>query len=268
MSSRPFTRLALPLAALLLVSCEDAQGPEPDQVLADEVAQVAGSLVAGDLVAMQGQGVPGFGVIGMLFPPMWSGMPRCGGATPCAPATHEGLLHERTITFFDGSGAEQAAYDSLTTAAIRFQVSVTGSIERFDWSAELEREHDLTLSGLVGTETQATWNGSGTGRMIRSATRDGMVRTSLVETTSVVDDVVVPRGTATYWPLAGSITQTHRVTRETVQGTVSVVRTAVISFDGTRYAQLTIGDRTYAIDLARRGLPMPERLRRRAGTQG
>jgi hypothetical protein len=253
--------LALFAAALLLTSCEDTQGPATTDPLEDEIADVAGSLAANDVLAMQGQGMPGFGTPGQLFPPMFAGMPPCGGATPCPEAERDGLTHSRTITFFDGDGAEQPAYDSLATASIRFQLAVTGTLVREYCSADIERDHDLVLSGLAGVETQATWNGSGSTSMLRTCTYQDGVRTADIETTSVVDDVVVPRGTTQHWPLSGSITQTHRVVRDVLGGTATVERTAVITFNGTRYAELVIGGRTFTIDLAQRGERMPRRQR-------
>lgn len=248
--------LALTGAAVLLAACADTQGPADEAALEDDVAIVAGSLVDGDVLAMHGQGMAGFGVPGTLFPALLPGTPRCGGATACPEGHEAGRTWTRTITFFDAGGAEQAAYDSLTTASIHFELAMSGSIEREYWSATMEREHDLVLAGLEGSETQATWNGTGASHVTRSRHDDGgTVRTYDVATTSLIENVVVPRGTLPNWPLSGTITQQHTVTREGPQGTVTVERTAVITFDGTRYALLTIGDRSFTIDLARRGLP-------------
>jgi hypothetical protein len=260
MSTKPYIRLVLSAVVILLAACEDTSGPVAQPALEDDVALVAGSLIDGDVVAMQGQGLAGFGVPGMLFPVLRSGTPPCGGTEPCPEGHRDGRTWTRTVTFFDAAGAEQPAYDSLATASIRFQLAMSGSLANEYWSASVARAHDLVLTGLEGSETQATWNGTGSAHITRSRHEDGsVVRTYEIETTSLIEDVVVPRGTAPHWPLSGTITQQHTVTRAGPQGTVSVTRTAVITFDGTRYALLTIGERTFTIDLALRGRTRSDR---------
>ena len=64
---------------------------------------------------------------------------------------------------------------------------------------------------------------------------------------SVIENIVMPHplGEET-WPLSGTITRTI-VIEGTPNGTEE--RTEVVTFNGTRYATLTVGDETYQIDL-------------------
>jgi len=68
-----------------------------------------------------------------------------------------------------------------------------------------------------------------------------------VTATSVIKDVVMPHPLgAETWPLSGTITRTM-VIEGAPSGTEE--RTGVVAFNGTQYATLTIGEKTYQIDL-------------------
>ncbi len=212
--------------------------------------------------AIPGAGFPGLGAPGLLLSPL-GGHGGCGpqhrsGATCSGRAN--GLDVSRTVTFYDASGAEQAAYDSLTTASIRLQTSVSGTVARGPWSATVDRESDVTVSGLAGQETTATWNGTGTSTITRSRHTDGgAARTYDMTGSTTVADLVAPRPhTSGAWPLSGTIT--HHVTVTQTEGpNAGTTREVdvVVTFDGTQYATVTVNGHTFTLDLAQHRLGLP-----------
>lgn len=64
-------------------------------------------------------------------------------------------------------------------------------------------------------------------------------------------DVVVPfPRTRGAWPVSGTIRRVMTVTREGEAGARTHERTVTVTFNGTRFAELTIGDRHFILDLA------------------
>ena len=75
--------------------------------------------------------------------------------------------------------------------------------------------------------------------------------------TSAIHDVVMPHPLgAETWPLSGSITRAERI-EGGPNGTEE--RTSILTFNGTQYATLTIGDKTVRIDLKDPKPPKPPR---------
>jgi hypothetical protein len=133
------------------------------------------------------------------------------------------------------------------------------------WSAEVERERDMTVSGLEGEETDRTWNGTGEGEVFRSRhPEDGPERTYDMESSSVIDNVVraLPRS-ENPWPMSGTITRTIHA-EITVDG-VTEVRdvVTVTTFNGTQFVTMTVDGVEYEIDLAERNVQ--RRFQRRNG---
>jgi len=165
----------------------------------------------------------------------------------------EGAERSCTVTYFDAAGNEQAAYDEVTTASIRLVTEMNGEFEREGWSATVSRSRQMTISGLEGAETSRTVNGSGSQAITRSnhSDEDG-TRTYEMFGTSSIDNVVhgVPLEGNPY-PLSGSITRDMTVMiigGEDNGETRS--RLAVITFNGTQFATVTVNGETYEMDLA------------------
>jgi hypothetical protein len=232
---RTVTQAVALLATLAVSACDDVSAPDDADVLNADLAVVAADATLDGLSVMQD---PGMGI-------------------------HR-ADRTRTITFFDGSGAEQDRYDALTTASIRFTFDAAGTAARGPWSATIERHRELTVSGLAGEETTRTWNGSGSETITRSRTSDERgTRTYDLAGEFTIANVVVPvPGSDAPWPLSGTITRHYLVTLTTPDGTVTRERTVVITFNGTQTATAVVNGETFEIDLAtRRGiLPIP-RLR-------
>ena len=131
------TSRLIPMAAItLMAAC--SEGPtapaELDTAVDLAVAAVAGEAAAQHVETMQGPGGPlGFGFAAP------------GGRFDCSGKTREGITVTRTCTYKDASGNTQAAYDSLTTASVRMQVSIAGSLSREHISATMSRQSDITV---------------------------------------------------------------------------------------------------------------------------
>ena len=185
----------------------------------------------------------------------------------CPPFTRDnGLVVNRSYQFFDALNAVQQAYDALLTAKADVQTHVQGEKTVGNWNAVIDRSRDMLVTGLLGDETQRTWNGTGTSTATRSRHRDNGDRSYDISCTLTVDNVVVPveRGSDRF-PISGTITRVCTITftagpreGQTVQ------RTAVVTFNGTQTATLTIGDKTFDIDLkSRNRTPGPRAIPRR-----
>lgn len=293
------------IAVLAVTGCTSDPTATSPSSLSDPEAAVRG--LAADNVAeqvdmMRGHGLPRFGLPGLLFPsPSDTGTPcrHEGERSVCPPMDREGLVFTRTVTYFDGDGAVQAGFDSLLTASVNFHVLVTsdGAAAADDDDGEtrqIRNERDLTVTGLLGLETSATWNGTGTsyvkrtepmgrgpdsggpggrgrprpGHPGRGGPPDSLRGDSLrgppfgeggtleATSTSTVDNVVVPVPLVPgTWPLSGSISESTVATITLPNGDVrNLDRTAIVTFNGTQFVPLVINGDTTIIDLARRPL--------------
>jgi hypothetical protein len=173
----------------------------------------------------------------------------------CPPFTRDnGLVVNRSYMFFDAQNGIQQAYDALLTAKADVQTHVQGDKTVGNWSAVIDRNRDLLVTGLLGDETQRTWNGTGTSMATRSRHRDNGDRSYDISCALTVADVVVPvEHGSDRFPISGTITRvcTITFTAGPRQGQ-TVTRTAVVTFNGTSTATLTIGDKTFDLDLTTR----------------
>ncbi len=190
--------------------------------------------------------------------PLWcgafgfpQGIPRgctydaTSGSFVCGPdSRRDGFTDVRSYQFLDAAGAPQSAYDTTTTASIRFQSHLYGTKEHGRWR-QIDDTRDLTESGLAGAETTRIWNG--TGHSIRRDSLGCADSTSLLtrEATTTVTEVVIPAPwRRDSWPLSGTL-----VTR--LLTSTGVDLTSTITFNGTRYVPMVVGDSTYTVDLGR-----------------
>lgn len=159
------------IAVLAITGCTtDATAPRRDDLASPDaaLASLATQAVGEHLDMFRGQGLPGLGPPGLLFPPPTDPGSRCGRdghRHVCPPMARKGLTFSRTITYYDSAGNPQDTYDSLTTASINFYVLVTNGDDQDSGEVRavtIRNERDLTVSGLLGLEMTATWNGMGT----------------------------------------------------------------------------------------------------------
>lgn len=173
----------------------------------------------------------------------------------CPPFTRDnGLVVNRSYMFFDANNVVQQAFDALLTAKANVQSHIAGVKTVGHWSATIDRLRDMTVTGLAGDEAQRTWNGTGTSTATRSRHTDDGDRSYDVSCTLSVVDVVVPvEHGADRFPLSGTITRVCTITfTQGPRNGQTVTRTAVVTFNGTQTATLTIGDKTFDIDLKSR----------------
>jgi hypothetical protein len=206
------------------------------------------AMQSSDSLAIQPYGPPGlFG----LPPGIPNGCPydAVSQSFVCGPdVLRNGLTETHSFQFLDASNAPQTAYDSLTTASIHFASHLSGTTTSGPWST-VDDTRALVESGLAGSETSRTWNGAGNAAhqdSLRLSNGSHVLVTSTVAVT--VTNVVVP---APYqprsWPLSGTIA-THLVASG---GGRSVDQTSLLTFNGTEFATLTVGDSTFTVDLER-----------------
>ena len=235
------------LLALTVAGCgSDSAGPsgapaDPSALDAD-VATIAGDAAAQDIEVMNGPGGNRFAL----------GLVHNDRRFACDTLSRGPITVTRTCVFRDGAGNVQPSYDSLATASASFTATIDGSFDRQHLSGSVHRVSEVVVTGLEGTETSRTWNGSGHGSISRVHTRsDGTTRSYEIAESFTVSNVVipVPRGPGS-WPTAGTITRVLTITKN--DGS-TITRTVTVTFDGTQVAKVTLDGERYDFDLSARG---------------
>lgn len=265
------SRLRLAAAGLLLLAaCSDSPTDPTLSASAQlnlDVANVAADAVVQDVDVMAGMsGEVGFlgaalvdGSAGIFLPPNGPGnMNGCGfggGRYTCPPNSANGLTITREVAFFDAAGATQATYNAQTTARIEIEASVSGDVTRGPWSATTLRERSLIITGLEGTETQRTVNGTGEEDINRSRfAGNSPAREYDLDGTVTWADIVIPvraPGVAP-WPLSGTSTRIYTVIRRNGDEIETINRTVIITFNGTATPPATVNGEPFTINLAQR----------------
>ncbi|MFQ6045418.1 MAG: hypothetical protein ACE5PT_03530 [Gemmatimonadales bacterium] len=185
----------------------------------------------------------------MFHPKDWTRGPHRG------PPFDGNITFTRQVTFYDSTGAEMDAYDPQLTASVRIVTSLEGSRSRTGQYGTMEmtisRSRDFTVSGLLGEETERTWNATGSSDVNRvRTTDDNGLRTYDMSMNTTITNVVIPVPRGSGWPVSGTITRD--VTVQVVTGlddTRTRQRTVTITFNGTQFVPITISDRTCTLDL-------------------
>lgn len=231
--------------ALGLAACEDTATPNDlidEAALRADVALVTADAMFQDLAAMQDPVILGFH----------------GGGPDLGPTEGGGSYHwTRDVTFYDENDQIQNEYDPLLTSYIHVVWDFEREVDQPFWTADVERKRDFWVTGLLGEETERIWNGTGEGDVFKSRhPDDGVTRTYDMDTKAEHTDVVrkVPRLENPY-PVSGTITRhVHVVITEDDVVVVEKDVTSIISFNGTQLATITVGEDTWEIDLAERGM--------------
>jgi len=244
---RPLIRNVVAGLALILAGCNSDgttdTDPNPVPVLDQDVALEAADAAGQDVAIMGG-------------PDVSLGIPGFDNQFACR--THDGvqLTVVRTCTFKDAAGNVQAAYDANTTASVTIHVEIEGEVSHEGWSASIQRDRELVVSGLAGNETTRTWNGNGSSEASRSRHTEGSddVRTYDVSSTLTITNVVIPvNRTDNSWPLSGTVTT--QVTVKIVGGPhdgETHQRSATLTFNGTRLVPIVVNGTTFTFDLRTR----------------
>lgn len=242
--------MTVTLLAVALAACSEGAGPE---LIVDETTLAADVATITALATVEDLG------------DMWLGSDVVGAPAGGIVRDHQ---RSRTVTFLGADGTEMDGYDPLLTASVVTVMEASASHEGDRWSGTMERRRETVLSGLEGEETERTWNGTGTDAVSRTRFDDGSGERSYTMSGQVtISDVVVgvPRSEHP-WPLSGSITRHVVVTVVNgPNGDRTFERTAVVTFDGTRYATLDIDGEIFTLDLADRDGRRPRRGRHHRG---
>lgn len=239
---KPFAFAAV--LALGVAACEDGTTDThafDDEGLRLDVALVAADGMFQDLAHMQS-------------PTTWAGTgfsPEAAGIEVQGSKTFS-----KTVTFYDAAGNVQTNCDPETTASMHIVSHLTREVTHTFWSAEIERQRDMTVTGLEGTETERTWTGTSSGTVKRSAHPEGLaLRTYDMTSSAVITNVVrgVPRADHPY-PLSGTITRTINaiITVDGVEEVRNIVVT--ITFNGTQFVKMIVDGVEYDVDLAERNV--------------
>jgi hypothetical protein len=257
---------ALAIVALLAACSDDPTGPDNTPATMNlDVAIAAADATAEDVDAaatMSGElGTISFAAA-LVAPPQGPGnMNGCGfgGARwNCPTNSANGITITRSVAFFDGAGVVQEEYDTETTDMIDIEMTLEADVTRGPWTVETFRTRHLEITGLEGDEETRTVNGEGSEEISR--TRDGAGnspnRSYLLEGTFTIEDVVMPvvEEGEDHWPLSGAVTRVYTVTRNDEE---PVVRTVIITFDGTSTPPATVNGEPFEIDLNDRDAHKP-----------
>jgi hypothetical protein len=183
------------------------------------------------------------------------GCERLGSFTIRCPQRHFGdnITFTREVTFLDSLESEMEYFHRDSTESIHIVTSLEGSRARDNLTVTISRDRDMTVSGLFGSETQRTWNGTGSAATNRTRVSDenGDREYDMTSTSTILNVVhAVPRpGT---WPLSGTITRNVTVVIISGEDTRTRTRTAVIEFNGTQFATITINGEIFTFDLETR----------------
>ena len=236
-----------------------------DLVVTSDVAMAAADGVAEDVDVMTGMngnignlsmGAGGSYANGMgSWRPGLSGCTFAAGSFTCPDTLRNGLNVTRVVTLLDASGATQSAYDSLLTASIHIVADISGDRTHGPWSATVARHRDITVTGLAGTETSRTVNGTGNETVSQSrVTASGGTRSYTMTGASTITNVVMPVRSAdggNGWPVSGTITRTMTITLTSGPNAGKTeTRTMTVTFDGTSTPSGSIDGHTFTINCA------------------
>jgi hypothetical protein len=238
---------AIPML-IFATACSDS-GPldiDDEQINADVALMVADA--TGDDIALMTDEAddtmrPGFG---------GQDCPRQGFRFRCGPRGFFDLQLSREVTFFDEFDVEQGAFDPIATDKIHVVFDMTGSRNLTEATMEVVRHRDFWVTGLKDEESQRTWDGEGSSDVSRIRFLEGAAQRSYdMSSTTTVTAVVVP--VPRDWPLSGTIERTMTVEIvDELGNSRTVTRSTTVTFNGTQFATLEVGDDEFSIDLGDR----------------
>lgn len=176
----------------------------------------------------------------------------------CPDKTRGPFTLSRSYAYLNASGAGQSAYNVLTTASANFKWTLSGEITKKNWSGSMSRSRDITLSGLLGSNSTVTINGSGSGERQRtvflrdSAGPNGLTRSYDLQASTTISNVVMPAvQLPDAWPISGTITRNYTLTRtDATNGTTTTTRNSVVTFNGSQSVTLVVNGKEFTLDLA------------------
>jgi hypothetical protein len=153
----------------------------------------------------------------------------------CTPIVANGVTVTQGFTLLDASGGKQAAFDRTTTAAVRANTTIAGTIDDGETQLTIDGEQELTLSGLLGPTHRL--DGTSTVHVVVVGGDLPLETTATTTITGLVVQPPTPDGTHP-WPTAGTIS----VESTTAIGDGApdpIVARVTITFNGTSTVNVT-----------------------------
>jgi hypothetical protein len=248
--------------ALSITACQDSAAPEANQdaILTEDIALSSGAAITGDVAELVG------GQATLMAPPLRAGgpprafdRPDCpyvpeSGWHECSGTSPRGMTVSHAYAFFTAAGETQETFDPVTTESIGSRITVDGVLTTERFTATIDHERETTVSGLSGAETRHVFNGTGTRNESSQSLGTVRARASTLVSNDTVSNVVrMLPASANPWPASGSITHNIAITNTVEDGrsiSRSAARRVVVTFNGTQFVPLQVGDRVFTLDLA------------------
>lgn len=252
-----YRTLRAALAATLVffsAACgDDPTGPDNtiDAQMRGDVAVAAGEAMAQDVEAMSSDN--GESTLFAFGGDFDSGDCTTTLGVIVCTSTFGNVDGQAELTFRGENGSAQTAFDAATTSSVLIETDASGEVSRAGWDAEFSSSRDFTVSGLLGTETSRTWNG--TGSLTFTSSMHAAAREYRLETETTVQNVVVPASGSPRYPSSGTVTTVVniRVTQGEDQGE-DFTTTATATFNGTAQVPLVVGGANYTLNLQTRAV--------------
>jgi hypothetical protein len=171
----------------------------------------------------------------------------------CPTRIAGGLAIDGSYALLTAAGSSQPEFDPATTAAVRTDVKVAGTVSDAATKVTVDAEQTLTLSGLLtGTHLlDGTATSKVTGTVVEGSTTVPITST----TTTTISKLVLPHSSSPgRWPVSGTITSENSTA---LSGLPPVQTRIEISFDGTGRGAMVITiagiSKSCTVDLATQG---------------
>lgn len=225
------------LGALAACGADSATGPVSAD-LSSVLGELSPSSIPGASSTLAMNGVPSTAAI----VPSSCSYASASQSFACPSLTVNGLTIGRSFTLLDASGATQSAYDKATTAAVRVNGIVNGTLT--GTGATVADTSAMTLSGLLsGAHTL-----DGTDRAHLNGTSGALATTGPVTVVTTIAGLVLPTRQGGY-PAAGTITTAMTITKP-----AAATNTIKLAFNGTSKVTVTntspVSTTTCTLDLA------------------
>lgn len=156
----------------------------------------------------------------------------------CTPINESGVTVNQSFTLLSASGAKQSAFDQASTAAVRANTTIAGTLVEAGTSLTIDGQQELTLSGLL--TGPHTLNGSSLLKL-KGTISNGTTSLPLdVAVSTTITNLVLPANTAAgaeIWPKSGTIVVESS---GTVSGFPAGTTRLTMTFNGTSTVSLTI----------------------------
>lgn len=251
LQTRRLGGLGLAAAFLLLTACSDSlsdiESAAEDAQLNLDVAAYVADATTDDIAMMTDE-------FSRVLPAPFASGPSFQGPGAGRLSDYE---VSRTVTFFNEADEEMDGFDPVLTSYIHMLLEMEGSRtrqgDRGTITQSVSRSRDMIISGLLGEETERTWNGTGSSAKAAVVVSDADGERSYnFSATSVITDVVIPVPRGSGWPLSGQIERT--VTTERIDGDEVQTRTrnVVVEFNGSHLVPIWINGELYTLNLETR----------------